>query len=87
MMNTIIYIIAILFFAFMTLYNLKIAIREKKDYMPAIVGFLFTLTAVLILFEQIFYGLMCIAIIAVISTIWLLKLLWKYLKDKNKKNL
>ncbi|NOQ56104.1 MAG: hypothetical protein GQ477_04860 [Nanohaloarchaea archaeon] len=86
MTNTIILIIGIIFFAFMTLYNLKIAIKEKKDYVPAIVGFLFTLMVVLFFFEQIFYGLMCVAIIATISTIYLLKLLWKYLKDRNKNN-
>ena len=86
MSNTIIYAIAILFFAFMTLYNLKIAIREKKDYVPAIVGFLFTLMAALVFFEQMFYGLMLLTVIGVISTIWLLKLIWKYLKDRNKNN-
>ena len=77
--------IGIIFFAFMTLYNLKIAIKEKKDYMPAVVGFLFTLMSVLALFEQVFYALMLITLIGVMSIIWLLKLLWKYLKDRNKK--
>jgi|GEM_PF-3633157 len=86
MENTISYIIAILFFAFMTLYNLKIAIKEKKDYIPAVVGFLFTLMAALILFEQMFYGLMLLTVIGVISTIWLLKLIWKNLKDRSKNN-
>ncbi|NOR85871.1 hypothetical protein GQ473_07190 [archaeon] len=84
MTNTIIYAVAILFFAFMALYNLKIAIKEKKDYVPAIVGFLFTLMVVLFFFEQMFYGLMLLTLVGIISTIWLLKLLWKYLKDRNK---
>jgi len=85
MSNTIIHAIAILFFAFMTLYNLKIAIKEKK-YIPAVVSFLFTLMATLILFEQMFYGLMLLTVIGVISTIWILKLIWKNLKDRSKNN-
>lgn len=86
MENTISYIIAILFFAFMALYNLKIVIKEKKDYIPAVVGFLFTLTVALVLFEQMFYGLILLAIVGVISTIWILKLIWKNLKDRSKNN-
>ena len=86
MTNTTIFVIGIIFFGFMTLYNLKIAIREKKDYVPAIVGFLFTLMATLVFFEQMFYGLMLLTIVGVISTIWILKLIWKYLKNKNKNN-
>ncbi|NOR48184.1 MAG: hypothetical protein GQ533_09110 [Methanosarcinaceae archaeon] len=67
----------ILFFAFMTLYNLKIAIKQKKDFIPAIIGFLFTLMVLLVYFKQIFYGLMCITVIAVISIIYLVKVMLK----------
>ena len=82
--DTIMLTIALLFFSFMTLYNLKIAIREKKDYVPAIVGFLFTLIVALVLFQQMFYAIMGMAIITVISTVYLIKRLLEYIKNKKR---
>ena len=75
--ETIMFTIGIIFFSFMTLYNLKIAIKERKDYAPTIISFLFTATVILIFFEQMFYGLMLFAIIAVVSLVWLIKTILK----------
>ena len=71
--DTIMFIVALLFLSFMALFNLRIAIKEKKGYMPAVVCFLFVITVILIFFEQIFYGLTLFAVIVIISVMGLIK--------------
>ncbi|MEL4306247.1 hypothetical protein [Methanococcoides sp. LMO-2] len=52
----IILILGLAFFAIMTLYNLRKAIREKTSYLPAIFGFLMFTSTLLILLGQALIG-------------------------------
>lgn len=49
-------IFGILFFGFMTVYNLIISIRRKESFTPAIIGFLMTSGVLLIFFGRALYG-------------------------------
>ncbi|WP_135609899.1 hypothetical protein [Methanococcoides sp. AM1] len=65
-MSTIL-ILGILFFALMTLYNLKKAVREKTSYLPAIFGFLMFISTLLILLGQPLIGSFGFVIILLLS--------------------
>lgn len=67
----------ILFFAFMTVYNLIISIKRKESIASAIVCFLMTLMVLLIFLNQIFYGLLCFVATTIIATIYLVKVMLK----------
>ena len=55
------------FFAFMTVYNLIVAIRRKEGFTPTIVAFLMTLATLFIFFEQVLYGILCFCTMVIVA--------------------
>ena len=55
------------FFAFMTVYNLIVAIRRKEGFTPTIVAFLMTLATLFIFFEQVLYGILCFCVMVIVA--------------------
>ena len=55
------------FFAFMTVYNLIVAIKRKEDFTPTIVTFLMTLATLFIFFEQVLYGILCFCTMVIVA--------------------
>ena len=57
------------FFAFMTVYNLIVAIRRKEGFTPTIVAFLMTLATLFIFFEQVLYGILCFVAMVIVAVV------------------
>lgn len=60
-------IFAISFFAFMTVYNVVMAIRGRVSFAPAIAGALMTVAVCLIMAEETFYATLFLAAAALVS--------------------
>jgi len=54
-------------FAFMTVYNLIVAIRRKEGFTPTLVAFLMTLATGFIFFEQVLYGILCFCALVIVA--------------------
>ncbi len=62
-------IFGILFFAFMTMFNIFMAIKRKHSFTPAIVAFFMALAAVLFYFGQFLYGFISFAISVIVAVV------------------
>ncbi|MCK4736164.1 MAG: hypothetical protein KAT65_27165 [Methanophagales archaeon] len=57
------------FFAFMTVYNLIVAIRRKEGFTPTIMAFLMTVATLFIFFEQVLYGILCFVAMVIVAVV------------------